>query len=261
MKPTIWTGLAVFIGYMAVIGGMWWLMDADYNTVQDTFDNVMGGLVLPLAVGTVYLIIVTSLLGWWGPALREPARNVPRWLVLVPILFALGGLLNLINGAGWSELDITHFLAIGAGVLMVGFCEELVSRGLLLTAARGSMNEIAAWFVTCLMFGLLHAINVFFGQSTQDTIQQIFVAFAFGSVLYITRRATGSLIPAMLIHAMWDFGTLTSFATDPEQSLLGLGGNLLGQLAMALGIIGVIISFFYNLDGTRKSKKKETASA
>ncbi len=262
VKPNLWIGLGVFIGYMVIVFAMWTVFDIDYEAVQDTQQLALEGILIPVAVGAVYLAVVTSLLGWWGPALREQTRNVPRWLVIVPIVFTIGGLMSF-GGADFGAIELTHVLTIGAGVLLVGFSEELVSRGILLTGARGTFNEIAAWFTTCLMFGLLHIINIAFGAPTSSTGFQIVAAFLAGSTFYITRRVTGSLVVAMLMHALWDWGSLVNKAVDSEAtvaSISGLGAAI-GQVAMYLSLILVFVAFRYNLDGTRKSKDKDKEAA
>ncbi|WP_062378914.1 CPBP family intramembrane glutamic endopeptidase [Demequina pelophila] len=262
MKPNLWIGLAVFIGYMAVVFAMWTVFDIDYEAVQDTQQSALEGILIPVAVGAAYLVIVTSLLGWWGPALRERTRNVPRWLVIVPIIFTIGGLMSF-AGADFGALEMTHVLTIGAGVLLVGFSEELVSRGILLTGARGSVGEVLSWFITCLMFGLLHIINIAFGAPASSTAFQILAAFLAGSTFYLTRRVTGSLVAAMLMHALWDWGSLVNKAVGGEAtvaSISGLGATI-GQVAMYLSLILMLVAFRYNLDGTRKSKQKAETSA
>ncbi|SEJ52657.1 CPBP family intramembrane glutamic endopeptidase [Demequina mangrovi] len=259
VKPNIWIGLGVFLGYMAIMFVMWTVMDTDYEAVQDTQQSTLDGIVIPVGVGAVFLVVATSVLGWWGPALREPRRNVPRWMVIIPILFTLGGVL-MFGAADFSALELTHVLTLGAGVLLVGFSEELVSRGILLTGARGTVGEIASWFVTCLMFGLLHAINVAFGAPVSSTGMQILAAFLAGSTFYISRRVTGALVVPMLMHALWDWGSLTNKAVGETPSIAGLG-SLLGQAVMYLSLILVFFTFRYNLDGTKKSKKDEAVSA
>ncbi|WP_172664153.1 CPBP family intramembrane glutamic endopeptidase [Demequina rhizosphaerae] len=262
MKPNLWIGLAVFIGYMAIVFVMWTVMDTDYEAVQDTQQSALEGIVIPVGVGALFLVIVTSLLGWWGPALREKTRNVPRWLVIVPIIFTIGGLMSF-AGADFGAIELTHVLTIGAGVLLVGFSEELVSRGLLLTGARGTVGEVLSWFITCLMFGLLHIINIAFGAPASSTAFQILAAFLAGSTFYITRRVTGTLVVAMLMHALWDWGSLVNKAVGGEAtvaSVSGLGAAI-GQGAMYLSLILVLVAFRYNLDGTKKSKKGEAVAA
>ncbi|WP_062076605.1 CPBP family intramembrane glutamic endopeptidase [Demequina globuliformis] len=258
VSPNLWMGLAVFLGYVAVMFVMWTVMDTDYEAVQDTQQNALEGIVIPVAVGAAFLVVATSLLGWWAPALREKTRNLPKWLLIVPILFTVGGAMSL-GGADFGALELTHILTIGAGVLLVGFSEELVSRGILLTGARGTVGEIASWFITCLMFGLLHVINIAFGAPVSSTGFQILAAFLAGSTFYISRRVTGTLVVPMLMHALWDWGSLVNKATGEAPTVMtvaGLGATI-GQLAMYLSLILVLfVAFRYDLDGNRKSKKK-----
>ena len=47
---------------------------AEYDEVGDTVENVREGIVLAVALGAVYLVIVTTVLGWWKPAIREERR-------------------------------------------------------------------------------------------------------------------------------------------------------------------------------------------
>jgi hypothetical protein len=106
---------------------------------------------------------------------------------------------------------------------------------------RGGFREPAAWFFSCLIFGLIHTVNVFFGQAIGPTLQQIVIAFVAGSVLYITRRVAGTLILCMLLHAWIDFTTFgfSDAATDAESPFVVL--SLLQWGAYVLAVIGVVI--------------------
>lgn len=237
-RPLITVGLAV--GYAAIVAVTWVVVGTDYDTVGDSTSNIVKGIVLPVAIASVFVAVITSYLGWWGPAIHEEL-GAPRWLWLVPILMVLPGLGSLLGGFGPADRSGSYLLALGAGTLLVGFGEEMLTRGTGLVGLRGGFGEPMAWFFSCLLFGLVHALNLFFGQSVVSTVQQIVIAFIAGSVLYLTRRLAGTLIVCMLLHAWIDFTTFAfnDAAADAESpfSILGFAQ----WVAFVLAIIGVVI--------------------
>ncbi|WP_158609466.1 CPBP family intramembrane glutamic endopeptidase [Cellulomonas triticagri] len=54
--------------------------------------------------------------------------------------------------------------------VLVGFDEELTSRGPLLTALRGRTRKVAVALISSALFGLMHGIDVVLGQSVTDTL-------------------------------------------------------------------------------------------
>ena len=222
VKPNALIAVLIAVGYAAVVSTMWAIADIDYDTVADTVDNVRKGVVYSVAAGTIYLIVVTTALGWWKPALREPRPAGKRWMFVVPGLLLVGAVMNIAS-TKWGDIDGvgTYVLWVVIGVALVGFSEEMAMRGLAIVGARGSMHEKWVWAFSGLLFGLLHVPNAFFGQSGKDTVQQVFFAFAVGLAYYVTRRITGTLVVTMVLHALWD-GSL--FIQQHSTDNIPLGG-------------------------------------
>lgn len=237
-RPLITVGIA--LGYMAIAAGVWSVVGLDYDEVGSTTATVVEGIVVPVAVGAVFLAAVTSYLGWWGPALRE-TLGAPKWLWAVPVLMFLPGLGFVLGGAGEAGRSASFLLALGAGCLLVGFSEELLTRGTGLVGLRGRFGEGPSWFFSCLIFGLIHALNAVFGQSVGATVQQIGFAFLAGSVLYITRRVAGTLVVCMLLHAWIDFTTFafSDAAVDADSPFVALATAQ--WLAFLLAVVGVVV--------------------
>jgi hypothetical protein len=237
-RPLISVGLAV--GYMAIVAITWVIVGLDYDTVGDSTSNIVEGIVLPVALASAFTAAVTSYLGWWGPAIHEEL-GAPRWLWVVPLLMFLPGLGSLLGGFGPADRSASYLFWLGVGTLLVGFGEEMLTRGTGLVGLRGGFREPMAWFFSCLLFGLVHALNVFFGQSFGSTVQQIVIAFVAGSVLYITRRVAGTLILCMVLHAWIDFTTFafSDAAGDAESPFLLLG--FLQWIAFVLAVVGVVV--------------------
>lgn len=237
-RPLITVGFA--IGYMAIVASVWAVVGLDYDAVGDSTSNLVKGIAVPVALGAAFLAIVTSYLGWWRPAIQEK-RRAPMWLWAVPVLMSLPGLGTLLGGFVPADRGVSYLLALGVGTLLVGFSEELLTRGTGLVGLRGGLGEAAAWFFSCLIFGLIHALNYFFGQALGSTVQQIAFAFVVGSVLYVTRRVAGTLVVCMLLHAWIDFTTLgfSDAAVDEESPFVALG--LLRWPAFILAVVGVVV--------------------
>ena len=208
--PKPLTGVLVFLGYLVVFYGVWIITDVDYNRISDSSDTILKWIVAPLAAGAVYLVIVVSALGWWRPSLFEVAKAAPRWLLVGPILMLVFAIIGLAT-SDKSGVTMAMFWLALLGSVLVGFSEELASRGASIVGLRGRFTEPMVWFFSTLLFGLMHLPNWVFGAGPAATAQ---VAFAFGggTILYLTRRLTGSLIFAMLLHGIWDF---SSFLGEP----------------------------------------------
>ena len=239
IKPNWVITILLTVIYMVIVGAVWAIKDVNYKTVGDTADNIMAGIIVPIGLGAIFLAVAASVLGWWRPALREVPRVGPRWLLLIPAIYvvaAVGGLLSV----DFARVEGEYLLFLAVGTLLVGFSEEMLCRGLGLVGLRGSLPEVWVWFISCLIFGAIHTLNIAFGAEVGTTVSQIGLAFLAGTVFYVVRRNTGALIWAMLLHGFWDFNTLISSAfgaTDSPARLL----SSLQYIAVLLAVVGLVI--------------------
>jgi uncharacterized protein len=234
VRPRIWIGLAIYIGYVLVFTVVQKLSGVPYDKMGLNGHNLFIGAGLSLIIGAVLLVITTSLLGWWRPALFDRHRSV-RWPIIAPILMVIALILNLAS-TDWSSYDLPFFAA-SLVLLLVGFTEEITTRGLLLTALRSRLGEGWVWFLTSVLFGAFHLVNAYLGQAIGPTIQQAFFAFLAGTVFYILRRVTGTLIWAMVLHALWDF---SSFGASHGTASPLAGLSVIAQIpAFLMALIAV----------------------
>jgi membrane protease YdiL (CAAX protease family) len=241
VRPSLGVAILVILGYLAVVFGMWATTGLKYDDVGDTVENVRKGITLSIGVGAVYLVIVTSLLGWWKPAMREPRKVGGGWMWLIPVLLLLGAIANL-AGTKWGRIDEvgSYVLWLGIGTLFVGFSEELLTRGLAIVGARGNLHERWVWVVSGLVFCLMHAPNALFGQSVTSTLQQMVFAFLVGMTYYVTRRIAGALIVTMALHAIWDFSIfIQAHSVDGMKDKPAALGGFVMYLVIILGAFAV----------------------
>jgi membrane protease YdiL (CAAX protease family) len=239
--PSPLIGVLAAVGYVALVAGLWAVLGLDYETVSDTSGNILKGIVLPIGLGAVYLICLTSWLGWWRPAIREERRVAPRWTLVVPGLMLLGALLNIVS-IDYGAVELSWIAVLAVGVALVGFSEELVTRGLALVGFRARFYEVGSWLLTSVLFGLIHGLNLFFGQDLVATIRQIVTAFVLASALYVARLSTGTLVTAMVIHALWDFGALGFSGSDAASTPFSVVGGLLLYPTMIAGVVAAVVT-------------------
>jgi hypothetical protein len=242
VKPSALSSLLAILGYMVVVFSVWGAVGMEYDEVGDTLESVQKGVVLAVAFGAVYLIIVTTWLGWWKPAIREPRKVGSGWMWSIPVLLFVGAIANLAT-TKWGEIDgvASYAIWLAIGTLLVGFSEELLTRGLAIVGGRGSMHEKWVWVFSGTIFGLLHVPNAFFGQSASSTVQQVAFAFAVGLMYYVTRRIAGTLIVTMGLHAIWDFSVFIQdhSGMNLEDKPVAAGGPVL-YVTIILGIVALV---------------------
>ena len=256
VQPRPIVGIVIFVVYAAIFSVGFLASGVDYDAVGDTTSNVMKAIVLPVGVGALVLLLVTYFLGWWRPVFRDEDR-APRWTLLIPAFMAVAVLAGLIT-ADWGGRESSFIAWLLVGTLFVGIAEEVLTRGLLLTAFRGGMGEVGVWFWTSLVFGLLHSLNILFGQSVGATILQVAFAFVLGSVLYACRRATGLLVIPIVLHALWDF---TTFMSSGEAGTVSAGAQgIIVYGAVIVCIVALFKRSFFQTSPT-ESATAQTATA
>ncbi len=236
VKPRVWIGFAIWVGYLIVIVAVTKLMGVPFPKIGTTAENTWKGAVADLAVAAVLLVITTAALGWWRPALFERRRSHHKWPIFVPIVMLLVAIANLAT-TDWSKFDASFVLSLVCLGVLVGFNEEILARGLLLTAFRSRLREGWVWFLSSLLFGAMHLLNIALGAPASGTLSQVVLAFASGTAFYIVRRVTGSLIWAMLLHGIWD-------ASVFSVGHAALGTPYAGILAPLVGVLAVAVVFW-----------------
>lgn len=233
VTPRIWIGLAIYVGYVLVIFTVTKLVGVPYTDIGTSAESTWKGAVIDLAVAAVLLAITTSLLGWWRPALFERARSHHKWPIFVPILMFVVAIANVVN-TNWTKFDASFLLALLSLGVLVGFCEELMARGLVLTALRSQLREGWVWFLSSLLFGLMHLVNAALGAPFLNSLSQAGLAFASGTAFYILRRVTGSLIWAMLLHGLWDVSVFAVGFAPNGTAWASFLAPVVGLLALAV---------------------------
>lgn len=104
--------------------------------------------------------------------------------------------------------------------IAVGVNEEVWFRGIALAVLRPHGARVAI-VGTSLLFGILHLANLLAGESLAVAGLQLAFALLFGVVAAELAVRTGSLWPAIVWHAAWDF---LNFAGGNSTSPLALSG-------------------------------------
>ena len=235
VRPRVWIGIVVYLAYVGVVFGVQQASGVPYTDLGESGTNLFFGAGLSLIVGAILLAVTTTVLGWWGPALFDRHRAAHKWPIIAPAIMAIALVVNLV-ATDWGAYD-GAFFAASLVLLLVGFTEELATRGVLLVSLRSRLSEVWVWFLTSALFGLMHLVNAFSGQPIGPTIQQVVLAFGAGTIFYILRRVTGSLIWAMVLHGLWDFSTFALGHGTPGP-IAALGGTI-EIIAIVLALISV----------------------
>jgi membrane protease YdiL (CAAX protease family) len=227
--------VGVYLGYLVLITLLWRLGKVRYDRLVESSRSVLVGIVVPIGIGLLALAAATTALGWWDEVLVQERRG-PAWALVVPALFGLTGL------ALFLRSDFRHERArliplLVLGVLFVGGAEELLARGLLVVGPElAGWTMLGTWLLSSVLFGLLHGINGLFGLPWRGAVAQVVMAFVGGTALFVSLMATGSLVVCMLLHALWDLGTLSAQATEREPRPWQVG--LIG-LTFVAGLVAV----------------------
>jgi membrane protease YdiL (CAAX protease family) len=144
---------------------------------------------------TIIVAVLLTVMGWWkAVGFRSPDRRGDSLYFLLPFLPVF---LNFIPGV--EVTSFRYLLEVFVIMLMVGFVEESIFRGLMLNALKVRGLWKAA-IITTLLFGLTHALNVLAGKSLVEDVSQIFYAVGIGFAFAALVLRTGILWPLVLAH-------------------------------------------------------------
>lgn len=244
------------MGYIIVIVGLQKLSGVPYTDFTETSSNMLRGILLPVAVASLYVGVFAKWSGWSQDVFKDKFKiQGHNWMYLLVIFAVIGTIGNIAFGnIGDRSSTFILYAAIATG--LVGYSEELMTRGLLLRGARGSgLSEIKVFLFTSGLFGAMHALNIFNGQDVKTTLTQVLFTFGAGAVYYAIFRKTGLLWVTMVLHATWDFSLLTGADGVNDASAASAGQGLLGILVYASYIVLFASIHLFNVKAGKDKKK------
>ena len=214
-RVAIWQFLVAVVGYLVIVQGLTIAL-ASSGTGDHTVgsvDALVRSVVVPVGVGAAFVVVIAAWHGGWQRLFVVP--RLRRWtLVLVALL--LVGIVAVTNYGGLAEVGLLHALVLLVAVLLVGFAEELLFRGIGVDAFRGAGHRersVAIW--TSVIFGLAHGSNAAITGDVPAAVLQVALTTLTGALFYVVLRSTGMLVVSMAAHGLWDFGILST-QLDPS---------------------------------------------
>ncbi|GAB4086155.1 hypothetical protein GCM10028784_27850 [Myceligenerans cantabricum] len=247
-----WKTLGVAVVYLALYQALPFALVSPFfgDFIEDdllaTAASVFVAVALPLVVGSIVLLVFAASVRWLPSPLfaRQPVRG-SGWMWIAPVLVLIPVGLRLAGidyGSYSTSVILTTFLA-GA---LVGFSEELLTRGIAVTLLRrAGYRELAVAALSSLIFALLHAGNLLSGQSLQTVGVLLVYTFSFGVLMYLVLRVTGHLVWPMVLHALTDPTTLLASGGVDELNVESSGIMSLVQPATVLLIVGGIVLLLF----------------
>jgi hypothetical protein len=239
IAPAPWVGIVMVLLYIVVVFGLQLGTGIPYAEWTTTAANGLRAAVIPLAAGSL-LLIVFLLIARWDIIWRDPGRLPMTTVMKVAMAFFVLCILVRVAGIQWGSVDRSVLLVVIASGVLVGFAEELLFRGVFLRSLRtNGRTEAVAALWTAIAFGLFHLPNLLVSGPTQ--IAQILLAAASGATLYVFRRQRGLILTGMVAHGIWDMSTFLSITNGTDW--LTLVGLLMALISFILGVL-VLISIW-----------------
>jgi len=158
---------------------------------------------------SILLIIIVSLLGWWKKiGFRSINPGGTKFLLaplaLILIIFGFAWTMN--ESANWyfGFESSTQLLTLFLVMLMVGFTEEGIFRGILFHGLESKFTPWMTLLLSAVLFGLFHYVNLLVGAKFYVTSYQVVHAGAMGFLYAALRLRIGAIWPLMILHGLWD---------------------------------------------------------
>lgn len=177
------------------------------------FLSILG--ILPahlLTIAMVWMFVIDS--GkkpfWESLAFQWPRSSTPLVTTLLCVLlglalFAIGIAITTLWGGSKTQLDLLVESSMGAriatalvAVLTAPLAEEIIYRGVLYSALERAANRAISIVVVSLLFAGVHVLQ--YSQNIGVILVITFLSFT----LTLSRAYTGSLIPPLIIHLVFN---------------------------------------------------------
>ncbi len=187
----------VLLEYFLVSAGI-----SECGVVTDSFIRIMFGIFALILMKKIH-----------QDKFREQfVVEIPKstWLFAIPFFAYLGlQFLYLPIAESLTTAYISVFILSCGQQLATGFFEELASKGLVM---RGMLSKskhtvhgrICMVFISGILFGTLHILNVLFNGDIIACLWQSLYASAFGVFLAAIYLHSNSVVLCMAFHAIWD---------------------------------------------------------
>lgn len=241
MKGRIVISLVILVVYLAIImvAPKIQLGSGDRSLAEMVSQQISYGLV----VAIFFLFGIVAFFGWRPDVGIKPLRSRKSLLILwLPLIFIFAFFLVGL-AVGLPTIPVLFF--IGTNTLLVGITEELAFRGILFSGARSVFRPIGAIAFTSMIFGAVHALN---GFETGDWFAAGVQAIAAGmsGLLFIAILIRmGSIIPAMIIHWLWDLSVFTIGAGAHHEGVPEVGPA--SPAAIIIPVLIAMPNFIYAL--------------
>ena len=194
-------------------------------------------LVLPEIAGALIITIFVASVGWFPKLFKTRPSGGSWWMWIAPAAIVIAAIVRLFS-TDWKAYSAGAVIMILILGLFVGYTEELLARGVNVHLLRkGGYGSRSTLVLTSVLFAAMHSVNAIGGGKGEgiQIVATIIFAFFFGAAMYLTLVITGSLIWAMVFHAI----------TDPT-TFLASGGVDSGNLGSGIGAsIGVWVTLVY----------------
>lgn len=167
--------------------------------------------------------------------------TIKNWIYVYPVAIIL---LLQITIFWKGQIDTNTFILVLANTFAVGLSEELMFRGILLNSFVQKFSFFKSAIIVSLLFGGVHILNGFItGNFSQGLMQASFATFS--GILFIGIRVKSiNIIPAIIIHWLWDFSVFAymSFISEKvkEEPIVAAIAILMGISPVIFGILGII---------------------
>ncbi|GJL83992.1 MAG: CPBP family intramembrane metalloprotease [marine bacterium B5-7] len=193
-----------------------------------------------IAIGAVFIFRVREEVGF------TPMAADAGWIL--PFIAAVFVALLLLRGLTQQAFPVSQIVWICANALLVGISEELMFRGLLFSGLYKRYSYWAAIIGVSILFGLVHVLNGFITGDFQSGIFQSILATFSGLLFMAVRIGMGSIVPAILLHWLWDFGLfinpVSSWPDSESMTGLDTAVSLVAVTGpVVFGILGTIALF------------------
>lgn len=258
-----WIALGVVVVYVLLAAGLGNALDG-LAPEDDVAAQFALGHLIPLPIAIALVLLFLRVARWGRGVWREtptPALTPRRWwLVSIPVLAVLVPISQL-DTVPWGARSVWFLALIALGTLLVGFGEELVMRGVLLTAVRERHGEFVTMLVTAVVFGLAHAPgSLVTGVPLGVIAFQVAALAGTGATYYWIRRVTGRLWVGMLVHAFTDWVLyVASDAGTPTAALTvdtsGLGAPVFTAVTSGLLLLATLIGVVSVVREDRRTRR------